>query len=148
MRTMDDWWAQYSNSFFSRQSNLSSSDVSKTPSLLHNTMRWLGVTALIGSSWRQPRLRTTSRILSESGFFGWFPARCCLATARRRAFSSVVLILSGTKEGFRGLFHKGGWLRLGSWRGGVVDCLSKGVAGLCVEGPPGSRIRILFFMRP
>jgi len=38
---------------------------------------------------------------------GLFPARCCLATARRLAFSRVVVIFLGTEENLFWLFHKG-----------------------------------------
>jgi hypothetical protein len=38
---------------------------------------------------------------------GLFPARCCLATARRLAFSRVVVIFLDTKADFWWLFHKG-----------------------------------------
>src|SRR5438132_13234252 len=44
---------------------------------------------------------------SESDLLGQFPARCCLATARRLAFSRVVVIFLDTEENLFWLFHKG-----------------------------------------
>src|SRR3989442_8409739 len=51
--------------------------------------------------------RVNLRMSSESGLLGLFPARCCLATARRLAFSRVVVIFLDSEENLFWLFHKG-----------------------------------------
>ena len=90
MRTIEYWCAQYSNSFLSRQRSLSRTARSKLPSLLQRTMRWLGATTLIGSSWTQPKSRKRAMTSLLSALFAGLPARCCFVTARRLAFSRVV----------------------------------------------------------
>lgn len=42
--------------------------------------------------------RVNSRMSLEFVFVGVFPARCCFTTARRLAFSRVIVILVGTKD--------------------------------------------------
>src|SRR5712664_1565442 len=51
---------------------------------------------------------------SEPGLLCLFPARCCFATARRRAFSRVVVIFLDTEQNLSWLFHKG--FELDPWR--------------------------------
>src|SRR3989442_9023687 len=57
--------------------------------------------------------RVTLRMSSESGLLGLFPARCCLATARRLAFSRVVVIFLGTEENSRSCFIRDSKFTLG-----------------------------------
>lgn len=63
-------------------------ELSRFPTLLDRTSRWLGATAVIGSE-RQAKLRVISRISHELGVFGSFRARSWFTKAQCLASSTV-----------------------------------------------------------